>query len=65
MDDAGTSGCLRYTWCVQQCVAVDAGSPTECSQVACATSVYTTNEQHEGQAYLGCAAQNCSASCLP
>ncbi|HEY8087994.1 MAG TPA: hypothetical protein VIF09_09115, partial [Polyangiaceae bacterium] len=32
IDDAGNSGCVRYVDCAEQCVAADAGTPTDCLQ---------------------------------
>jgi hypothetical protein len=63
VDDAGISGCIRYVGCVESCVANDGGTPTDCLQTVCATSAYTMNEQHEGQAFLDCSVQYCSTPC--
>jgi hypothetical protein len=63
VDDAGVSGCIRYVGCVERCVASDSGTPTACLQNVCATSDYTTAEQHEGQAFLDCSVQYCSSPC--
>jgi hypothetical protein len=63
VNDAGVSGCLLYVECVQQCVANDAGTPTDCFGTICATASYTTNEQHEGHALVDCRVQYCSTEC--
>jgi hypothetical protein len=63
VDDAGRSGCLDYVRCAEVCVAMDAGTPTDCLRTICATADYTIGEQHEGQAYLDCRVQYCSREC--
>lgn len=63
VNDAGVSGCLLYVACVEQCVANDAGTPTDCFGTVCATASYTVNEQHEGHALVDCRVQYCSTEC--
>jgi hypothetical protein len=65
VDDAGVSGCQRYVACAEQCVAADAGTPTDCFKNVCATSAYTSAEQKEGQTFVGCLVQYCAAECGP
>jgi|SRR5579859_3559958 len=65
VDDAGVSGCLRYVACAEQCVAADAGTPTDCFKNVCATTAYTSAEQKEGQTFVGCLVQYCASECGP
>jgi hypothetical protein len=63
VSDAGVSGCLQYVACVEQCVADDAGTPTDCIGTVCATPTYTASEQHEGHALIDCRVSYCSTEC--
>jgi hypothetical protein len=61
-DDGGT-GCLHYVKCVEECVAQDAGSPTDCLGTICAIAPSTASEQQAGHAYLDCMIQYCATNC--
>jgi hypothetical protein len=61
--DGGSTGCLGYAKCVEQCVADDAGTPTSCFQTVCALATYTSTEEQEGQAFLDCLVQYCAPDC--
>jgi hypothetical protein len=72
-DDAGSAdaadsaasgaGCLGYEKCVVECVADDAGSPTDCFEMVCAVAAYPLAEQQAGHAFLDCQVLYCASEC--
>jgi hypothetical protein len=59
----GGSGCLHYVKCVEECVADDAGSPTDCLTMLCAIAPFTTPQEQAGHAFLDCLVQYCASDC--
>ena len=60
--DAG-SGCQSYVQCVEDCVAADAGTPTDCLVNVCAVPPFTSSEQKTGHTFLDCLVQYCGSPC--
>ena len=64
IDDAGNSGCVRYVACAEQCVATDAGTPTDCLQKICAGVPLSPIEENEGQTLVDCLVAYCDSECV-
>ena len=63
VDVDGGPGCLEYVKCVEDCVATDAGSPSDCLTTICAVSPFTMPEQQAGHSFVDCQVQYCAGEC--